>query len=136
MKCTKCGYENDSQARFCERCGYALTAEKDVQKHRNNPYLDKARNLLLFGFLGLDLILSLILTLLGVSNLPAYAASTLAYAGCIVFCLLSVKWIRTYSPDNSKAPLIGTLAVGITASGIMIMNVISVFRFFSAIISL
>lgn len=39
MKCTKCGADNDSGAKFCVKCGSGLTAEttRSFPRHQSKP---------------------------------------------------------------------------------------------------
>ncbi len=37
VKCWKCGYENDSSAKFCENCGSSLTSVKCPKCGKDNP---------------------------------------------------------------------------------------------------
>ncbi len=131
MKCRKCGHENDRNASFCEMCGSELV-RVDGRRHTraDNPYIDKARNLLLLGFLGLDIIASLILEMLRLPNLFVFATSSVMYVACIVLSICSFRWIRVNVKDETaRGALTATLSVGITSAIILVMNITSVIKY-------
>lgn len=131
MKCQKCGHENDRNASFCEMCGSELVRVNEKRSAgADNPYIDKARNLLLLGFLGLDIIASLILEILRLPNLFVYAASSVMYAACIVLSICSLRWImKNGKGETVRGAMIATLSVGITSAIILAMNITSVIKF-------